>query len=74
LASDLNLTIGCTLRFPLVSLIYLPCACGPTLVGRRFISPEPPQMDNAAGPNSSLKAGHRSLAEPPESPYAPRPR
>ena len=55
LASDLNLAIGCTLRLPLVSLIYLPCACGLTLVGRRFISPEPPQTYNAAGRNSSLK-------------------
>jgi hypothetical protein len=27
-ASDLNSTIGCTLRLPSVSLICLPCACG----------------------------------------------
>ena len=53
---------------PFVSLIYLPCACGLTLVGRRFISPEPLRMYDAAGPKWSLKMGHRSLAEPPESP------
>ena len=60
--------LGCTLRLPLVSLIYLPCACGLTPVGRRFISPEPLRMYDAAGPKWSLKMGHRSLAEPPESP------
>ena len=51
--------LGCTLRLPLVSLIYLPCACGLTPVGRRFISPEPLRMYDAAGPKWSLKMGHR---------------